>query len=163
MINSIERCLKLNELYTERFPVKWMLFSNLVVWYAMINEEEKSLALSKSLGELLSPRNQAKSKLNKNDSQEEIIASSLSTFIEHDVLVSIKCLNQTVIMLRKMKIDSILNQTVFECRSENFHIFDKLIKKIQWAVRLLNKENSQLHKTCVDLKQRNLAGKVAII
>lgn len=131
----------------------------------MIGKEEKSLALSKSLGELLSPRNQVKSRINKNDSLEELKATtfdkvySLNTFIEHDVLVSIKCLNQTVIMLRKMKIDSILNQVSFECKSENFHIFNKLIKKIQCAIRLLSKENSQLHKTCVDFKQRNLAGK----
>ena len=137
-----------------------MIISNLVIWYVMISEEEKSLALIKSLGEMLSPRNQIMSKMIKSESQEEIKGSpadriySLSTFIEHDVLVSIKCLNQTVIMLRKMKIDSILNQVNFEYKNENFSIFDKLIKKIQWAIRLLNKENSQLHKTWVDLKQK---------
>lgn len=114
---NLTKLMKTIENYSENHPSKLIVLSNVIVACVVLNDEMKALAYVKVLDKLIS---------NRASFIEQIMEPESLDFAKEEIILSIKSFNHAIIMLRKLKLDSILNNTVFEMSNRNSPNFVRL-------------------------------------
>lgn len=163
--SNLLKVLKLAKVYCENTYVKYIITSNVIVAYTIINEEDRALKLIKSLDSILQNSSLYQTTpvgftMSNDGFGKNVIRSSTGSqsHAYQGLLQAIKYFNAGILQLRQFKSESVLNQGYYQVENEDMELRERCQKYFYKTIETLNSQMANRRSLYSETKQRYHSG-----